>query len=126
MNVNIEKVADVKGGIGNRTIYELNAEEAQKIHISASKAISSSGLFINPQNTIEHRITSFTDGDFSEETYEKIFAKITEKFNKIPTIQHKCHNCGATVEIDMDKHIFICKHCGSVYAIGTAHVNDLG
>lgn len=124
----IDKITNVelKNKIDDSVALRFDAEEAQKIHISASKAISSSGLFINPQNTIEHRITSFTDGDFSEETYEKIFAKIAEKFNRIPTIQHKCHNCGATVEIDMDKHIFVCKHCGSVYAIGTAHVNDLG
>lgn len=124
----IDKITNVelKNKIDDSVVLRLDAEEAQNCHIAASKAVSSSGFFINPQNTIEHRITSFTDSDFSEETYEKIFAKIAEKFNRIPTIQHKCHNCGATVEIDMDKHIFVCKHCGSVYAIGTAHVNDLG
>lgn len=64
--------------------------------------------------------------EFDDLTYEKIFEKMSEMFRKTPVTQHRCHNCGGTVEMNIDKHIFICPYCGSAYAIGTTHVNDNG
>lgn len=40
-----------------------------------------------------------------------------------PTFQHKCNNCGGTIEMDIDNHIFRCPYCGSAYAIGTNQIN---
>lgn len=59
--------------------------------------------------------------------YDDIFNNIVKRFNKIvPTIEHKCHNCGGTLEIKPDQGIFKCPYCRSVYAIGTQRVNDRG
>lgn len=41
----------------------------------------------------------------------------------IPTFEHKCNNCGGTVEMDIDNHIFRCPYCGSVYAVGIQQIN---
>lgn len=57
-----------------------------------------------------------------EELYEKILAK----FSHAPLVKHQCASCGAVLEIDADNHIFVCKYCGSVYAINTQMVNDIG
>ena len=52
--------------------------------------------------------------------------KLLRELSTSPTFEHKCNNCGGTVEMDAEKHIFKCPYCGSVYAIGTAMVNDEG
>lgn len=46
--------------------------------------------------------------------------------SKIPTVMHKCHNCGAHLELDENDHIFKCHYCGTAYAVGTSMVNDVG
>lgn len=67
-----------------------------------------------------------TDIDFGEEIKERVLKEIMSKFSMTPTINHKCHSCGATLVIDENKHIFKCEYCGSVYAIGTHMINDRG
>ena len=47
-----------------------------------------------------------------------------EELAAIPTFEHKCNNCGGTVEMDIDNHIFRCPYCGSVYAVGVKMIND--
>lgn len=58
--------------------------------------------------------------------YDNIYDYIMKKFSIKPTIEYKCHNCGAVIELDNDKHIFICRYCGSAYAVGTNMINDKG
>ena len=52
--------------------------------------------------------------------------QIIERLSVKPTFKHKCNSCGATLEMDSDKHIFLCKYCGSAYAVGTQMINDRG
>ena len=58
--------------------------------------------------------------------YDKIYENIMKKFSFKPTVEHKCHNCGATLVLESDKHIFKCQYCDAVYAIGTQLINDRG
>ena len=56
-----------------------------------------------------------------------LFQKFLNKMNEVsftPTIEHKCHNCGGTLEIKITEHIFRCPFCNSVYAIATQLKND--
>lgn len=64
--------------------------------------------------------------DLSDETYQKILQKVMSEFSKRPVVEHKCRNCGAVLEMDANKPIFICKYCGTTYAVGTAHIHDKG
>ena len=57
---------------------------------------------------------------------KKLLEKIRKEFYSAPIIEHKCQNCGGTVEWKSDKHIFICPYCKSVYALGTEMINDKG
>lgn len=57
---------------------------------------------------------------------KKLLDKIRKEFYSAPLIEHKCQNCGGTVEWKSDKHIFICPYCKSVYALGTEMINDRG
>lgn len=57
---------------------------------------------------------------------EQIYNRIMDELSKVPIVHHKCHNCGATVKMDENKHIFICPYCDSTYAVGTSMVNDKG
>ena len=56
--------------------------------------------------------------------YDDIFKEMAKRFNRTPTVEHKCHNCGGTLEIKPDQGIFKCPYCHSVYAIGTTKIND--
>ena len=68
-------------------------------------------------------VSSIDRADISESVYDSIFDRIVSELSKAPIMQHRCNNCGATVELDSDKHIFICPYCNSAYAIGTLHLN---
>ena len=85
--------------------------------------IASSGI-IMPYSVIESNVATVDDltARFSDETYDLIFKKLSEKFNIKPTFEHKCHNCGGTLIMDIDNHIFNCPYCDSVYAIGTSQI----
>lgn len=72
------------------------------------------------------RALSTSDVEFSDETYQKILQKVMSEFSKRPVIEHKCRNCGAVLEMDANKPIFICKYCGTTYAVGTNMINDRG
>lgn len=54
---------------------------------------------------------------------EDLFEEFLQSISKVPVVEHKCNNCGGTIEMDADNHIFVCPYCGSVYAIGTRQVN---
>lgn len=54
---------------------------------------------------------------------DEIIAAIFERLGKSPIVKHECHSCGAVLEMDENKHIFVCKYCGNVYAINTEMVN---
>lgn len=57
--------------------------------------------------------------------YDDIFEEMMKRFSVKPVVEHKCHNCGATLEIEENNHIFHCQYCNSVYAIGTSHINSI-
>ena len=91
----------------------------------SSFSITSEGIFGNNINRIcigdtVHEI------ELSEPVKEKLFAQFLEKLNVVPTVEHKCHNCGGILELKATEHIFKCPFCNSVYAIGTQLVNDVG
>lgn len=54
--------------------------------------------------------------------YEKLFQEMMRRMTQVPLMKHSCNSCGGTLEINADKHIFICPYCGSVYAIGTVNL----
>lgn len=60
----------------------------------------------------------------SEIDYEKIFKEFEKRYNKKPTFEHRCNNCGAVLKMDLNNHIFKCPYCRSVYAIGTNRIED--
>ena len=66
---------------------------------------------------------SIDRADISESVFDSIFDRIVSALSKSPIMQHRCNNCGATVDWDSEKHIFICPYCNSAYAIGTVHLN---
>lgn len=85
-------------------------------------------MTIAPQSYINS--ISIRDIDYeinlSPNVEEKLFQKFLDKMNEVsftPTIEHKCHNCGGTLEIKITEHIFKCPFCNSVYAFGTQLVN---
>ena len=55
---------------------------------------------------------------------EEYIQNLIKELSFYPTFEHKCHNCGGTIELDIRNHIFKCPYCNSVYAIGTQQVND--
>ncbi len=65
----------------------------------------------------------FDNLKYFKEEFEK---KLLEKLSKHPTFEHKCNNCGGTLEMNVEQHIFNCPYCDSVYAIGTGLINDGG
>ena len=98
-----------------------------QIKVDNFDKIASSSI-IMPYSTIESNVATMDNltAKFSDETYDLIFKKLSEKFNVKPTFEHKCHNCGGTLIMNTEQHIFNCPYCDSVYAIGTAMINDKG
>ena len=40
------------------------------------------------------------------------------------TMLHGCRNCGARIDVDINKPVFYCKYCGTSYVIGTVQMNS--
>lgn len=53
---------------------------------------------------------------------EKMKENMTRQLNV--TMLHGCRNCGAKIEVDINKPVFCCKYCGTSYVIGTVHQNS--
>lgn len=49
---------------------------------------------------------------------------LLKQLSSTPLYQHKCTNCGASVEFDSEKHIFKCPYCNSVYVLGSKMTRD--
>lgn len=95
---------------------------------------------MNHQETIENVITlssawggtiTINDdrnciGVANDDIEEKILEEILNRLTKKPVFEYKCHNCGGSLELEKNKHIFKCPYCNSVYAVGTNMVNDKG
>ncbi len=69
--------------------------------------------------------TSF-EVDLGPNMKHKLIDEIISRFNVVPTLEYKCHNCGGVLEMKATEHIFRCPFCNSVYAIGTLPIHDLG
>lgn len=94
---------------------------AYSFTVTADNRLSFDDLYF-VDNDLSTNLSSVSGSDLIEDITEKIFKQLSAK----PIIEHKCHNCGATVELEENKHIFICRYCGSVYSIGTSMINDVG
>ena len=74
-----------------------------------------------PKNHIDNKAITASIPDYvSKSELEDILKRLSQR----PMYQHKCVNCGGTVELDYDKAIFICPYCGSHYALNTSRIND--
>ena len=89
----------------------INYNNLKKLDISSNELATYDDT-ITYYNNIENKLD-----------YDSIFKEIMNRFNKVPIMKHECNSCGATLEIDSNKHIFHCPYCNSVYAIGTTHLN---
>lgn len=91
----------------------------EPITISAEKySIDTTSIF---DNTV-HSVTSDIQYQIEDSLLEQIARQLSTKM--MPTFEHKCNNCGGTLEMRADEHIFKCPYCGSCYAVGTMQIND--
>lgn len=65
-------------------------------------------------------------GVANDDMEEKILEEVLNRLAKKPVFEYKCHNCGGSLELEENKHIFKCPYCNSAYAVGTNMVNDKG
>ena len=91
-------------------------------YINIDQLVSSNTLSNSTSATIEIS----ADGMLGNNLKQKIMEEIMAQFSYRPLVRHQCHSCGATLDIDANNHIFICKYCGSVYAFDTNMANDKG
>ena len=80
-------------------------------------------------NNIINRIT-LKQGEYKiglcNEVKQELYEEFVCSLSKVPVLEHKCNSCGGTIEMDADKHIFVCPYCGTTYAVGTMMINDKG
>lgn len=90
-------------------------------------AVSSCWTLTSDSLTIGRRSVSLGDNvdlNLSDEIKEKLFSDFMLKISRVPIIEYKCHNCGMTLQLKEDQHIFICPYCESTYAVGTSMINS--
>lgn len=102
------------------------AESITSLGMAASDAASSFSKFIHGISPIgnEPSPAAIEVIDNRSAYEERIIQQVLARFAQVPIVKHTCHGCGATVELDADKHLFMCRYCGSAYAIGTAQINS--
>lgn len=95
---------------------------------NVSMSVNSGWATIAPTSYINKIAIADTDYEInlSPSVEADLFQKFLNKMQEVsftPTVEHKCHNCGGTLEIKITEHIFKCPFCNSVYAIGTQLIN---
>lgn len=73
--------------------------------------------------------TNLVDIGYEYDTIDNIkdeLKKIKENMNRKLniTMLHGCRNCGAKIDVEINKPIFHCKYCGTTYVIGTVQQNS--
>ena len=63
--------------------------------------------------------------DLCDEIKQELYDEFIHSLSKVPVLEHKCNSCGGIIEMDADKHIFVCPYCGTTYAIGTTMINEM-
>lgn len=74
----------------------------------------------NALDTAIYHVTDYYKSSL-DELYDRIMDELKYKYK--PIIEHKCNNCGAPLEMDIDNHLFKCRYCGTAYLIGTKQIN---
>ena len=106
-------------------IYTNVTESIANLGMAASDAASSFSKFLHGIALSGNEPTQMVEVlDSRSIDEERIIQQVLERFAQVPIVKHTCHGCGATIEMDADKHLFICRYCGSAYAIGTAQINS--
>lgn len=97
------------------TINTPNPEELKK-------ALSSPRIIGPDISNTTFEIQDSISRQVDENIMNQIFQEMTKRFSQVPIVSHTCHNCGAKVSMDADKHLFTCGYCGSAYAVGTTQI----
>ena len=92
--------------------------------INGNQIIDSKIVQVTEKNPYIFTDIAANEVSFSKDTYDKIYEELMERMNFIPMVHHNCPNCGGTLELRGDKHIFVCPYCRSVFAIGTQQINS--
>jgi len=86
-----------------------------------------------PATSSDHRFINkirVSQGEFeinlSDNVKKALFEEFMQSLSEVPVLEHKCNSCGGTIELNANKHIFMCPYCGRTYAIGTTMINDRG
>ncbi len=102
---------------------QLNLNDKKRSYlIMDDKVITSNSINYSP-STVTTIFPTVTDG-FSEmkEELDKLKESMNRKLNI--TMMHGCRNCGAQLELDIDKPVIHCKHCGTAYVIGQLQLHS--
>lgn len=93
----------------------------KKLSADQVNSSSTSGHFtIN--RSLSHDITVTDSFENIHEELDKLKENMNRKLNI--TMLHGCRNCGAKIDVDINKPVFHCKYCGTSYVIGTVQQNS--
>lgn len=107
-----------------RSAYERLDDKKGSYLILDDQAITSNSINYTPSTwTTSFKSPTVTDG-FNEmkEELNKLKESMNRKLNV--TMMHGCRNCGAQLELDIDKPVVHCKHCGTAYVIGQLQLHS--
>lgn len=107
-----------------RSAYERLDDKKGSYLILDDKAITSNSINYTPSTWTTSFSAPTVADDFDEmkEELNKLKESMNRKLNV--TMMHGCRNCGAQLELDIDKPVVHCKHCGTAYVIGQLQLHS--
>lgn len=104
--------------------YSMNMENIRgHIHVAETEPIyeqHNNPMAQQITMNMSQKLAAQVDDCVADEIYKMMMSRL----ERVPIVKHECHGCGAVLELDADKHIFVCKYCGACYAIGTALIKS--
>ena len=76
----------------------------------------------NSVDTIDTINIGYNTIDNIKDELKQLKENMNRKLNI--TMLHGCRNCGAKIDVEINKPIFHCKYCGTTYVIGTVQQNS--
>ena len=112
---------DFYGGGGNSSDYAPYHKNTNYSNMFKTITTNRIELSRNLDTTIGPYNVSDTFDEMKKEL-DNLKTNMNRKLNI--TMLHGCRNCGAKMDVDINKPVFCCKYCGTSYVIGTVHQNS--
>ena len=123
----VDTIYDIDTGLNTNNLQYLNEEETVAMYNGELYFIKGNAEANRYKESTKDRLSTLESQLYNKDVMinymQDLINTLTDKVNRTVGYVHNCRDCGAKLEIDIDKGIFHCKYCGATYIVGAVQPN---